>query len=170
MKKRKVRVMLGYLIAIMPTSKLRIFLYRRIFGYRIFRSRIGWKTVIVVDDAELNDCLIGRNNQFLGPMKIKIKQGANINHSNTFQCGWWSQAEQFDSKNYDQYLEIGENTLITSEHHFDVVGAFVLGDSSWIAGLGLNSGPMVQMYVSAIYALESIVILGVPLDLRQDLQ
>jgi acetyltransferase-like isoleucine patch superfamily enzyme len=33
-------------------------------------------------------------------------------------------------------LEIGANALITSGHYVDVVGSFVLGDCSWIAGIG----------------------------------
>jgi acetyltransferase-like isoleucine patch superfamily enzyme len=39
-------------------------------------------------------------------------------------------------KIYNRYLQIGANTLITSQHHFDVVGSFVIGNHSWIAGCG----------------------------------
>lgn len=134
MKNRKIRIMLGYLIGIMPTNKLRTFLYRNIFGYRIYQSRVGWKTIIVVEGAELTECQIGRNNQFIGPMNITIKKGANIGSRNNFNCGWWVQEEQFKTATYGRHLEIGENTLITSKHHFDVVGSFVLGNTSWIAG------------------------------------
>lgn len=135
-KNRKIRTLMGFCIALMPNNMLRILLYKLIFGYRISRSRIGWKTIIVVDDAELNECHLGRKNTFLGPMKVIIKKGAGIGNSNKFTCGWWSQDTRYNSANYDRYLEIGENTVITSEHHIDVVGAFVLGNASWIAGCG----------------------------------
>jgi len=69
-------------------------------------------------------------------MRIFIKKGARIGACNEFNCGWWTQEGQFMSANYERYLEIGENGLITSGHFFDVVGAFVLGDSSWVAGCG----------------------------------
>jgi len=120
----------------MPTSRLRVFLYRAIFNYRINRSYIGWNTILVVDAAELNECSIGRNNKFVGPMSITINKGASIGIKNTFTCGWWTQKEQFKIANYKCNLQIGTNTLITSEHHFDIAGAFTLGNNTWIAGCG----------------------------------
>ncbi|MCI0556472.1 MAG: hypothetical protein L0287_36480, partial [Anaerolineae bacterium] len=38
--------------------------------------------------------------------------------------------------NYTRTLSIGADTLITSNHYFDVAGTFKLGDRSWIAGIG----------------------------------
>ena len=135
MKNYKVRLMLGYCIAIMPTNILRILLYRYIFGYDIYQSIIGWNTIIAVNNAKLHKCNIGRNNKFIGPMKIVIKNGASIGKGNTFNCGWWTIQEKFAAKNYKRYLEIGENTLITGEHYFDIADAFILGSFSWIGGI-----------------------------------
>jgi len=135
-RKRIIRIIVGYLIGIMPTNRLRCFLYRTVFGYRIHQSRIGWKTIIVVEDAELIECRIARHNHFIGPMSVVIQRGTTIGDSNTFDCGWWTQEEQYKTAGYERYLRIGENTLITSKHHFDVVGSFVLGNGSWIAGCG----------------------------------
>jgi len=136
MNNRKGMTILAYLISLMPLNGLRVLLYRILFGYRIHRSSIGWKTMIVVDKAELTECLIGRGNRFVGPMSITIKKGASIGKRNTFSCGWWTKDEEAKSANYDRSLRIGANTMITSEHHFDAVGAFSLGDNSWIAGYG----------------------------------
>ena len=136
MKNQKIRILLGHLIGFMPTNGLRCFLYRTIFGYRIYQSRIGWKTIIVVENVELTKCQIGHKNRFIGPMNIVIKKGATIGNNNIFECGWWTQEEAFKKEIYAQYLEINENTRITSKHYFDVSGSIVLGYGSWIAGLG----------------------------------
>ena len=136
MKSLKVRMIVAYLIGIMPTSGLRVFLYRTIFGYRISRSYIGWKTRIVVNDAELTECHIGGGNQFVGPMRVTIKKDATVGNNNVFDCGWWTNEEQFKSARYDRHLEIGMDTRITSGHYFDVAGSFILGNHAWIAGCG----------------------------------
>ncbi len=134
MNNRKIKHIVALIIGLMPTSKVRIFLYRTLLGYRISRSYIGWATILVVDDAEISGCSIGRNNKFVGPMRIRIKDGSSIGSKNSFNCGWWTKEEQFKTANYERSLHIGTETLITSNHHFDVVGAFVLGNNSWIAG------------------------------------
>ncbi len=128
--------MIGVLVAALPLNAVRVFLYRWIFGYRIHRSAVGWNTLLIVDRVELNDCKIGRNNRFIGPMTVVMKSRASIGDNNQFSCGWWAQAKQHESANYKRYLEIGEKALVTSGHYFDVVGSFILGNSSWIAGFG----------------------------------
>jgi acetyltransferase-like isoleucine patch superfamily enzyme len=136
MKNRKIRYILAIIISLMPTSKLRVFLYRVLFGYRISNSYVGWATILVADDVEITGCTIGRNNRFVGPMRIRICERSNIGNENSFSCGWWAKEEKFKSANYDRLLHIGTETLITSNHHFDIVGAFVLGNNSWVAGRG----------------------------------
>lgn len=129
-------MILGYLISIMPTSKLRCLLYQIVFGYDINQSRIGWKTVIVVDHAKFIKCQIGRKNSFIGPINILIKENASIGSMNVFSCGWWTIEKQFENANYERNLLIEENTMITSEHFIDIVGSFTLRKNSWIAGKG----------------------------------
>ena len=90
----------------MPTSKLRVFLYRTLFGYKISRSHIGWATILLVDDAEIVECSIGRKNKFIGPMRLRIKEGSHIGTKNSFNCGWWTKEEQFKSANYDSLVKI----------------------------------------------------------------
>ncbi|CAK8716729.1 MAG: hypothetical protein D3905_06835 [Candidatus Electrothrix sp. AS4_5] len=134
--KSKKKSVLSFLISIMPTSRLRVFLYGKLFGYRIHKSTLGWGTIILIRKADLNGCWIGRNNKFVGPMSLTIKQGVTIGRGNTFKCGWWTVDEKFNLAQYDRRLLIGTGALITSNHYFDVAGSFVLGDGSWIAGYG----------------------------------
>lgn len=134
MKNGKIRTALAYLVSLLPASSLRVLLYRALFGYRITRSFIGWGTIIAVDSAEIMDCRIGRRNRFIGPMRVTVRPGARIMDRNAFVCGWWAAESQFEAAGYARRLHVGERCLITSEHHIDVVGAFVLGDGSWIAG------------------------------------
>ena len=136
MKNRKVKMLLAYVIGIMPTSKVRVLLYRTLFNYRIHKSYIGWNTTVAVNSAEFNECSISRNNKFFGPMKVTIDKGTSVGPNNTFFCGWWTEEEQFKEAGYKRNLQIGTDAMITSKHYFDVVGAFFLGDNSWIAGNG----------------------------------
>lgn len=106
------------------------------FGYEISQSKIGWKTIIVVDNATLTKCHIGRRNSFVGPMGIMIKEDASIGSMNSFSCGWWATEKQYENRNYERSLLLEKNSLITSDHYVDVVGSFTLAKESWIAGKG----------------------------------
>ncbi len=134
MKKIKIKLAIGYMISILPTSYIRVFFYRYIFKYDIQKSTIGWGTVIVVEDVKMYECFIGKKNKFKGPMKITIHKGARIGYENIFNCGWWVLEKKFISKNYKKSLEIGKNTHISNRHYFDIVDSFMLRDFSWIAG------------------------------------
>ena len=130
----KVKLVLAALISIVPINFFRVLGYR-LLGYGV-SGRIGFGTIIAVSEAQIGKCKIGLFNLFVGPMKVEIGEGARIENRNTFSCGFWTTQEQYRDKNYTRSLRIGANTLITSGHHFDVAGSFVLGDGSWIAGLG----------------------------------
>lgn len=131
----RVRMVLAFLIGIMPTNILRVFFYQTIFSYRFYQTYIGWRTIIAVDDADFTECQIGSRNVFVGPMHILIDKDTTIQDSNIFNCPWWSQKEKFKTES-DRLLFIGKNVLITSEHHFELAGAFILGHDSQITGCG----------------------------------
>jgi acetyltransferase-like isoleucine patch superfamily enzyme len=131
-----VKVALAFLISILPLNMLRVLGYRLLLGYQIDGSRIGLGTILAVDNATISNARIGFLNLFVGPMKLEIAEGALIRHRNSFVCGYWVLREENKNKNYARTLEIGSNTLITSNHYFDVAGTFKLGDGSWIAGIG----------------------------------
>ena len=87
MNNQNIKLILAHIIGLMPTNKIRSFLYRTLFGYKIYKSYIGWATILLVDDAELIECSIGRRNEFYGPMRIIIDKGASIGKMNSFICG-----------------------------------------------------------------------------------
>lgn len=130
----KLKLVLAAFICIVPINALRVLGYR-LLGYKI-SGRIGFGTVIAVSEARIEQCKIGLFNLFVGPMKVEIGGGASIGDRNTFSCGFWTMQEQYQNSKYARSLQIGANTVVTSRHYFDVAGSFVLGDSSWIAGIG----------------------------------
>jgi len=130
----KVKLVLAALISIVPINALRVLGYR-LLGYRL-SGRIGFGTVIAVDEVNIEKCKIGVFNLFIGPMKVEIGEGAAVGNRNTFSCGFWTAQAQYQDKDYARSLQIGRDTLITSGHYFDVVGSFILGDGSWVAGMG----------------------------------
>jgi acetyltransferase-like isoleucine patch superfamily enzyme len=130
----KVKLVLAVLISIVPINALRVLGYR-LLGYKV-SGRIGFGTVIAVSEARIEKCKLGLFNLFIGPMKVEIGADTSIRDRNTFSCGFWTIQEQYRDKDYARSLQIGANTLITTGHYFDVAGSFVLGDGSWIAGMG----------------------------------
>jgi acetyltransferase-like isoleucine patch superfamily enzyme len=130
----KLKLVLAAFICIVPINALRVLGYR-LLGYKI-SGRIGFGTVIAVSEARIENCKIGLFNLFVGPMKVEIGADASIGDRNIFACGFWTMREQYQNKNYTRSLRIGANAVVTSGHYFDVAGSFILGDSSWIAGIG----------------------------------
>ena len=130
------KILVAILVSLLPLNILRVLGYRFLLGCRIDASRIGFGTVLAVDEVLITNSKIGLFNQFIGPMKVHIGTGASIGNRNTFSCGYWVLQEQYKNSNYTRTLKIGANTLITSGHYFDAAGTFKLGDRSWIAGIG----------------------------------
>lgn len=123
-------------VSLLPLNVLRVSGYRLLLGYRIDDSRIGFGTVIAVDQAVITRSKIGFFNLFIGPIRVQIGPGASIGSRNTFSCGYWVLQEQYKASGYSRLLVIGADGLITSNHYFDVAGTFMLGERSWIAGIG----------------------------------
>jgi acetyltransferase-like isoleucine patch superfamily enzyme len=131
---KKFKILLAVLISVLPFNALRVQGYR-LLGYKIERARIGFATIIAVDEATLEACTIGPFNLFAGPMKIHIHRGASIGNRNEFICGYWVLREEYRDAHYLRSLEVCEEALITSRHYFDLSGSLRLGARSWIAGI-----------------------------------
>jgi len=129
----RARLALAIAVSGLPSNFLRTRLYRWCFGYRIVNARVGFGTVIAVEQATLDHCTIGRFNRFVGPMQVSVGPGADIESHNVFDCGVWTASER-GAVPYARELSIGREARITDHHFFDVAGRFVLGDGSWIAG------------------------------------
>lgn len=134
--KKKLTLAIAALVSILPVNALRCLGYRLLFGYTIRNSRIGLGTMLVAENAHLENCHIGRFNQFLGPMSVSIGSGARIGNHNTFTCGSWTKTAGNKGTHYERALQVGADVLITSNHFFDIAGSLNVGRGSWIAGQG----------------------------------
>jgi acetyltransferase-like isoleucine patch superfamily enzyme len=131
----KIKLPFSILVSVLPFNTLRVLGYR-LLGYKVTSARIGFGTIIAVAEANLDSCRISPFNLFIGPFKLIVRRGASIGSRNEFSCGYWVLRDEYAASNYTRTLEIGTDALITSRHHFDIAGTFVLGDRSWIAGIG----------------------------------
>ena len=132
---KKLKLALAAIVALLPLSGLRVVGYR-LLGYQIRDAYIGFGTMIAVDEAIIESCRIGPFNLFAGPMKVHIHRGASIGNRNEFICGYWVLRDEYKNAQYLRTLEVCEDALITSRHYFDLSGSLVLGERSWIAGIG----------------------------------
>jgi len=131
---KKLKIIFAAFISLLPLNGLRVLGYR-LLGYRIRDARIGFGTILAIDEAILESCKIGPFNLFVGPMKVHIHRSASIGNRNEFICGYWVLRDEYKDRHYARSLEVCEEALITSRHYFDLSGALVLGERSWIAGI-----------------------------------
>lgn len=131
---KRIKIVLAALIGLCPLNVLRVLGYR-LLGYKIDGARIGFGTLIAVDEATIEACKIGPFNLFAGPMKIHIQRGASIGNRNEFICGYWVLRDEYQDAQYSRSLQVCRDALITSRHYFDLSGSLVLGERSWIAGI-----------------------------------
>ena len=121
-------------ISILPSNRLRVLLYRRILGLRIFNSRVGFGTIIACKSFEMLNSFVGRFCCFLGPMDVKIAEKSSIGNFNRFITGSWTQSDLKWS--YEPRFLLGKNSKITSGHYFDIAASISIGDRCTIAGYG----------------------------------
>lgn len=131
---KKLKIIVAVLIGLLPLNGLRVLGYR-LLGYQVQGARIGFGTIIAVDEAVLEACRIGPFNLFAGPMKVHIHRGASIGNRNEFVCGYWVLRDEYRDAHYLRRLDVCEDALITSRHYFDLAGSLHLGERSWIAGI-----------------------------------
>jgi len=130
------KVALALLVSLLPINVLRVLGYRALFGYSTADARIGFGTIVAVDEASIEKSKIGMFNLLIGPITVNIRAGASIGNRNSFVCGYWVLRKENKGLNYTRTLDIGADALITSSHYFDLAGTFKLGARSWIAGIG----------------------------------
>ena len=128
----KIKYIIAVCISLLPLNVLRVFAYKKIFKYEILSSRIGFRTIIIVEKVKLKNSVIGAHNKLIGPMNVVITN-AKIGSYNIFNCPDWSSKK---SEEYLRHLFIKDNAFIANYHYLDIAGQFVLGESSWIAGVG----------------------------------
>lgn len=128
--KNKIYFVLALLISLLPLNIVRITLYRFIFGYQIHQSKIGWLTVLNVDNVTMTNASIGALNFFTGPFDVEMKEGSFIGGLNFFRCGRWASSMQRVGK-----LLLEEEAIIVNQHYFDLFGTVSIGKRSLIAGV-----------------------------------
>lgn len=111
-------------------SSVRTSLYQLIFGFNIHQSKIGWLTVLNVDNVTMTHASIGALNFFTGPFDVEMEKGSSIGSLNFFRCGKWASGMSRVGR-----LHLKEEALIVNQHYFDLFGTIVIGQQSWIAGV-----------------------------------
>lgn len=134
-KQFRARRLSALFISRMPFNFLRVHLYRTLCGYQIHpNAKIGYGTVVAVDQARIGQAEIGKRNLFEGPFSLEIADAAFIGMKNTFECGQWALEERFAQAGYLRHCKIGRETLIAFGHYIDTIGGFEIKEKSWIAG------------------------------------
>jgi len=122
-------------IALFPLNCVRCFMYRSI-GYKISGSRIGWGTIIAIDQLTMTDALIGRYNKISGPLKLSMMSKSSIGSHNTLVCDFWTMDEMHVKFKYRRHMVCFERATVTNHHWFDVTDRISIGAYSYVAGIG----------------------------------
>jgi acetyltransferase-like isoleucine patch superfamily enzyme len=133
---KKIAFILAITISIMPLNTIRIFLYRLFFRYDIRSSKIGFGTIVTINNLILNHVNIGSFNLFTGPFTFSANTNSSIGSGNIFRCGKWVASSKFEERRFGRSIFLGTSVTITNKHYFDTVGTTTIGDHSWIAGYG----------------------------------
>lgn len=127
------RLAAAALIALVPLNGLRLFLYRRLLGYRIGAgARIAPLTLLACRSVELGPgARIGRLNVFKGDFALTAGSGFFVGDFNVFICPWDLAGK---ARGYAGTLDFGADCVVNDWHYLDVHGTIRIGDGSWIAG------------------------------------
>jgi acetyltransferase-like isoleucine patch superfamily enzyme len=128
--RNKLYLLLSLCISLLPLNILRVFFYRILFRYKIHNSKIGWLTIINIEQLELTNASIAAFNFCSGPLTLKMFSGSTLGSFNYIKCGKW--AKEFHSK---RLFIVEKNVTITTQHVFDVFGEIQIGEGSFIAGV-----------------------------------
>jgi acetyltransferase-like isoleucine patch superfamily enzyme len=124
------------LIAHVPTSALRILLYRLVPGYRIAPGcTFGRGVVIAVNAFTAGPGVhIRRGTCFIGPIDVVLAERTFIGRFNRIECGNGAVGASVRHMGYTRRFETGFDSLINEGHLFDVLGTIRIGRGSWVAG------------------------------------
>jgi acetyltransferase-like isoleucine patch superfamily enzyme len=138
MTRRQFRWLLASLVARLPSSALRLAVYRAVLGYRFGAgTRIGFGVTIAVDSFDCAEHVtIRRGTSFLGPIAVRLASHTFIGRFNKIECGEGAAQASVSHMNYARRFETGEDSLVNEGHHFDVLGRVAIGRGTWIAGFG----------------------------------
>ena len=132
----RLRICLSLLVALVPSNRLRLFLYRRLLGYEIGAgARIGALNLIACRSLRLGPgATIGRFNVFRGAFAFSAGPRIFIGHGNVFACPDRLDHPGLAGRGYARTIDFGAGCLINDGHYLDAHGHISIGDGTWIAG------------------------------------
>jgi acetyltransferase-like isoleucine patch superfamily enzyme len=131
----RLRVLAAAAIALVPSGRLRIALYRRLLGYDIGPGcRIGMLNLIACRSLRLGPgSVIGRGNLVKGDFDLVAGPRLFMGNFNALTCPW-NLAARSPARGYGTRIEFGADCLVNDRHYLDGHGRISVGDGSWIAG------------------------------------
>lgn len=126
----KIFLVLALVISLFPFSSVRVLLYRLIFSYKISQSKIGWLSVIAINNLKMDNASIGSCNFFTGPFEVEMKKKSHIGSLNFFRSGQWT--KEFEN---EKILILEKEASIINQHYFDLFGRIFIGERTIIAGV-----------------------------------
>lgn len=140
------------LIAVVPFNFFRLFLYRRLLGYRIARgAKIAPFTLIIAEYCEMGKVSVGffnnitvkkvnlRDNAKIGKLnRFKWLEELYVGEGTTFLTGNVAFGTRPGISPFEDYqkLRFGKDCVITNRHLFDISDELIIGDDVTIAGVG----------------------------------
>lgn len=151
---RVLRKVLLILTAAMPFNRLRIFLYRSLFGYQIsYDSQLGFGNFLDLQECRIERGRIGHFN-FIRAKKLALGRGSRIERLNRFRdaqaivIGCHTQIMNRNVFNGTrpgvspfkpcEDIIIGDETVITVGHLFDLSGSITIGNNVVFGGRGIE--------------------------------
>jgi acetyltransferase-like isoleucine patch superfamily enzyme len=148
--RRRLRVMLIGIIALVPGNAFRILLYRLLLGYKIdSRSRIGMFNYIDVEECQLHGASIGRFNEVRAG-SLTMRPESSLRRFNRIRfANRVTLAEQSvlvsrntiigtfgDISPYKAHenFSLGVGSIVTIGHHFDISDSITIDDNVTFGG------------------------------------
>jgi len=128
--KDKLKLILSFIISLLPLNILRVLAYKVLFNYQLQGAKIGWFTLINIEKLTIKNASIGSFNFCSGPLKLTMLSGSRMGSLNYIKCV--KRPTTFSSK---RHFFIEENVTITTHHLFDVLGEIRVGKGTFIAGV-----------------------------------
>lgn len=149
------KIIFTFLISLVPINRLKIFLYKIFFGYKITdHSKIGFFNVLCVEEFYSDGATIGNFN-YIKCNSLKLKKGALINKFNRLKninklelgkeamiFSWnfvsgipkKSNHKSLDFKN--QNLSLGNTSALLRKNYIDLVDEIIIGNNVVFGGNG----------------------------------
>lgn len=108
------------IIKYLPSNYLKVFLLKKLFGYRIGSGVKFGKLMINCKKVTIGDNVYIANKNVFSCEEIEIGAGTTIHSGNTFIGS-------------GKFI-IGENSRIINNHYFDLWNSVKIGDGTWVAG------------------------------------